>query len=239
MFVIEYKFFLYFFQNDSDKNVLNNDIFGQKILNGTYSKEYRVPKEDILKDLETKDIKFKILYDKKKPVNSEHRHHSLHSTDDYPARIDFENFKLEWFANGRLHREDDKPAVVTFTPDGCLYSLEWYYAGFRHRDNNRPAVIYYDDNECEAPRFLSKEWWLNGKKQLEPLIKPGKKTLQIGFEYIDMKDIKRCIRKVAKITGTTIEHATQIILQYNPLPLKEDSSSEEEYSDEESSEEEA
>ena len=54
-----------------------------------------------------------------------------------------------WFFNGRLHRENDKPAVI--------YPEEyqaWYFNGRRHREDDKPARIYGDGTQ---------EWWTNGK----------------------------------------------------------------------------
>jgi len=43
---------------------------------------------------------------------------------------------LEWYVRGRLHRNDDLPAVIR--SDG---KQSWYRHGQRHRDNGLPAVI--------------------------------------------------------------------------------------------------
>jgi hypothetical protein len=213
MFVIEYQNNLYFFQNYNDPH---SSLFGQKIKNGTYVREYRVPKEEM--KVET-TVKYIVMMNKKKITNS---HHALHSINDNPARIDFENYRLEWYSEGRLHRDGDKPAVVTFTEDGCLLSLEWYYAGRQHRDGNRPAVIVYQHKDnCETPKKLYREWWLNGVKQNKPAYKPEKVDFYLDFEYINHKDLVRCVRKISKDLRITPEYAASIILRYNPLPLDE------------------
>jgi len=50
---------------------------------------------------------------------------------------------------GKLHRENDLPAVMH--EDG---SREWYINGKRHRENDMPAIIREDG---------SKEWFVNGE----------------------------------------------------------------------------
>lgn len=51
---------------------------------------------------------------------------------------------------GKLHRDDDRPAVITSTG-----SQHWYRRGQRHRDNDLPAsVCSYGDIE----------WWVNGQR---------------------------------------------------------------------------
>ena len=44
-----------------------------------------------------------------------------------------------WKKNGRIHRDDDKPAVVSKSGDQC-----WWVDGQRHRDGDKPAVVYAD-----------------------------------------------------------------------------------------------
>jgi hypothetical protein len=44
----------------------------------------------------------------------------------------------QWYQYGRIHRDNDKPAVVVHG----LYSI-WYKNGVTHRENDKPAVIHY------------------------------------------------------------------------------------------------
>ena len=55
----------------------------------------------------------------------------------------------EWFLNGKLHRENDHPAIVY--PDGYK---EWWVNGKPHRENDQPASIHADGTQV---------WWVNGK----------------------------------------------------------------------------
>lgn len=58
-----------------------------------------------------------------------------------------------WYKDGKLHREDDQPAVIL--SDG---TQAWYYLGKSHRDNDLPAIIGCDSG---------KSWYLNGKLHRE------------------------------------------------------------------------
>lgn len=71
----------------------------------------------------------------------------LHSFNGNPS-IDgpFDIGGLEYHRNGKLHRDNDKPAVVNQS------FKEWYRFGKLHR-HRYPALISYDDEE---------EWYENG-----------------------------------------------------------------------------
>ena len=82
----------------------------------------------------------------------------LHRENDLPAVIvDKKNKKYEkWYKHGFLHRENDKPAVIygIGTKQGIK---EWWYEGKKHRENDKPAVIYP----------YEKQWWYEGKLHRE------------------------------------------------------------------------
>ena len=42
-----------------------------------------------------------------------------------------------WFQNGKLHRDNDKPARILSDGD-----KHWFQNGVLHRDNDKPAIIY-------------------------------------------------------------------------------------------------
>ena len=52
-----------------------------------------------------------------------------------------------WYKNGKIHRDNDKPAV-----EWRDFDKFWYKNGKLHRDNELPAIIYVDGNM---------EWWKN------------------------------------------------------------------------------
>jgi hypothetical protein len=64
----------------------------------------------------------------------------LHRENDQPAII-HRNGDSSWYYDGVLHREKDKPAIVDING-----SKEWYYEGKRHRSNDKPASIDEDGN---------------------------------------------------------------------------------------------
>jgi hypothetical protein len=49
---------------------------------------------------------------------------------------------VSYFRNGKLHRDNDLPAVIN--ANGDKY---WYKNGFKHRDNDLPAIIHNDCGE--------------------------------------------------------------------------------------------
>ena len=81
------------------------------------------------------------------------------------------NGDKRWYLNGKLHREDDRPAVVSvdgtkeWWVDGkCQRSVSangdkaWYLNGRLHRDGDKPAYERADG---------LKEWWVNGERHRE------------------------------------------------------------------------
>jgi hypothetical protein len=73
----------------------------------------------------------------------------LHRDDDKPAWI-LPSGAKKWYKDGKLHRDGDEPAEVWLHG-----SRVWYKNGKRHRGGDRPAVIEADGSE---------EWWRNGKR---------------------------------------------------------------------------
>ena len=71
-----------------------------------------------------------------------------HSIDDQPYKF-FSGAK-KWFSMGKLHRNNDLPAVI--------YSYDehrWYKMDLLHRENDLPAIVY---------KNLYYAWYLNNKK---------------------------------------------------------------------------
>lgn len=105
----------------------------------------------------------KCTYNKGKP----------HSFDDAPA---YQSSKVrKWYADGQLHRDGDKPAVVWRHG-----ALEWWSRGKRHRDNGKFALVHpcrirnsslaqseedmWRDLETMASVPSHMEWWWNGQR---------------------------------------------------------------------------
>ena len=59
----------------------------------------------------------------------------LHSFDDEPAMIFFENDARIWYKYGLVHRDNDQYAIL------CRTHVEWRENDLRHRDNDKPAVM--------------------------------------------------------------------------------------------------
>jgi len=71
-----------------------------------------------------------------------------HRDNDLPAII-YEDGSQEWYKHGEIHRDNDLPAAI-YT-DG---TQEWYKNGELHRDNDLPAIIYTDGSQL---------WYKNGE----------------------------------------------------------------------------
>ena len=72
----------------------------------------------------------------------------LHRDEDQPAVINANGSKY-WYQDGLRHRDDDLPAIVYANG-----TKEWYQNGELHRGNDLPAVINADGSE----------WYVNGNK---------------------------------------------------------------------------
>jgi hypothetical protein len=89
-----------------------------------------------------------------------------HSICDNPAIIypykrknRFSTGKREWYRNGLLHRDGDKPAVISIDKDTGDVIQEWWYNGVRHREHDKPAI--------KNSQLKLKEWWYNGIRHRE------------------------------------------------------------------------
>lgn len=78
---------------------------------------------------------------------------------EIPENEILENFCIEIWRNeeGLLHRENDKPAVVTYKPNGDIETEIWYLNGKKHRVNGPARVI---DQKYDDPLFSL--YYLNG-----------------------------------------------------------------------------
>ena len=77
----------------------------------------------------------------------------LHRENDQPALIYPDGTEL-WYKDGLLHRENDKPAVIA--SDGTKV---WYLNDKCHRVGGRPAVINTDG---------TRYWWIDGIQVKNP-----------------------------------------------------------------------
>lgn len=74
-----------------------------------------------------------------------------HSIDDQPAVI-YNTGRKQWLKYGKLHRDGDKPAVVSPVDDVTGGFVAYFRDGLIHRDG-KPAVIY---------RYGYQLWFQNG-----------------------------------------------------------------------------
>jgi len=89
----------------------------------------------------------KVVFRSEDKDGNTYRNGLLHSFHDNPALVHGKH--KEWYVDGLLHREGDKPAVVI---DGV--AERWYKHGKSHRDGDKPAHI--------AENY--QEWWVDGKR---------------------------------------------------------------------------
>jgi hypothetical protein len=93
----------------------------------------------------------------------------LHNNNDLPAVIT-NNGDLYWYSLGLLHRCDG-PAIIMYSRE------EWWQNGTRHRDGDLPAVITNNGDlywyslgllhRCDGPAIIMysrEEWWQNGTR---------------------------------------------------------------------------
>jgi hypothetical protein len=88
----------------------------------------------------------------------------LHRENDLPA-VERGNGTKYWSYNGKLHRENDKPAMIYAS--GAKY---WYWHGKLHRTDDKPAMIsasgakywYWHDklHRVDGPAII----WEDGQK---------------------------------------------------------------------------
>jgi hypothetical protein len=141
---------------------------------------------DIEEDKENDDSHFDITFSEYKkikeislnPHNIEkdvkcwyNLNNEYHRDEDLPARIFESNGDnsecgfLEWYQHGKLHRDNNKPAIV------WDYGCEWWVNGVRHREDG-PAVH-------ESPGTLTKKWFLNGVEYTEDAFNALKEKEQL------------------------------------------------------------
>ena len=65
-----------------------------------------------------------------------------------------------WLKDGNRHRDDDKPARITYCKDGSVFSKHWFKDGKGHRDNDKPAEIDYRLDGS----VYSESWYTDGAR---------------------------------------------------------------------------
>ena len=85
------------------------------------------------------------------------RNGKAHRENDLPAVVSGNQKLRKWFKNGLLHRDDDKPAEICTNKDNITL-VGWYQNGKRHRDNDLPAIIIENGDKTR----YNKIWFQNG-----------------------------------------------------------------------------
>jgi len=128
--------------------------------------------------------------------------------DDGPAKICgwFGDTIEYWYKFGKLHRENDLPAIDED------YRQEWWYEDIRHRENDLPAVIYYNDELHNN----DKEWWYNG--ELHRIGAPAIITLYTEEWFYE--GYRHCLSKPAYIFKDEVDFIKRYFIydeEYNEL----------------------
>jgi hypothetical protein len=103
-------------------------------------------------------------------VGSRHAYRKIfgvfHSFYDLPVQ-EMDNYRI-WFYNGKIHREDDKPAVyadneqyTSIKQEKLKYYKAWYKNGVRHRDSDKPAIM------CEEAHLIASYFEFYDQGQLD------------------------------------------------------------------------
>jgi len=87
----------------------------------------------------------------------------LHRDGDKPAYIDYYgsgSVYHKYYKDGEMYRDGDKPPVVKYNKYGNVTHEGWYKDGALHRDGDKPAVVAYNEDGS----IKAEEYFKNGMK---------------------------------------------------------------------------
>jgi hypothetical protein len=92
-----------------------------------------------------------------------HKNGKIHREGDVPAVITY-NFKEKeskrmWYKKGRIHRDGDNPAQIFFE-SRQIVEERYFKKGLAHREGDLPAIIVYNKNG----QILEQHWYKEGIK---------------------------------------------------------------------------
>lgn len=130
-----------------------------------------LPGDDCLDDTTISQV-FTRSYEFDSATYMDHEFRVLHSFNDQPAVSD--PTCKEWYRNGKLHRDNDKPAMIFWNG-----SEEWFKNGIRYREDDKPLLVRKDGTkfwldkynnyhrENDKPAIICSsgkcEWYIHGK----------------------------------------------------------------------------
>jgi len=120
-------------------NLINN-IYKERLLNKSIKNRYKI---EVLENRKLKyflDNNYYHIYIKglglldSKLITFKNGYYStyLESYNDFPSIFYYHNNSKAWHKNGKLHRENDLPAVIQENGD-----LAWWIDGKQHRDDDK------------------------------------------------------------------------------------------------------
>ena len=109
----------------------------------------RIITNEELKWFETHNIELKLLetFENELGTQTWYKNGKIHRDNDLPAVINLYGDQI-WYKNGEIHRDNDLPAIIY--SNGAQY---WYQNGLFHRDNDLPAIIFITGTQ---------HWYKNG-----------------------------------------------------------------------------
>jgi hypothetical protein len=110
----------------------------------------------------------------------------LHRNNDLPA-VEFADGTKKWYVNGKLHRDNDLPAVEFADGNKC-----WCENGRMHRLGGLPALEHVNGE---------KEWWIYNKYYSYEQVCNNYKILTIFGRYCLKKIRIRRLKRVKWIHG--------------------------------------
>lgn len=110
----------------------------------------------------------------------------------YAAIVEFHDcgkVAMKQFVNlqGRIHSNDDMPAMTLFRKDGSIKRSSWYHNGKYHREH-APAVIYYD----KYHKVTEERYYKHGHNITEEL-------KESGYFDTDDTDVKEFIYSMIEV----------------------------------------
>lgn len=89
-----------------------------------------------------------------------------------------------WLYNRKIHRENDKPAIIDYYKNGKICNEIWYTNNKMHRENDQPVIIeYYKNGSVKLKRWMA---FRNNNKPTEISFGVNNKICQL--QWIDKDD---------------------------------------------------
>lgn len=186
------------------KTITIKEIFGRNPTNSNIEFEIENIEEHIINNI--KHYKYVLKKDSYFWfVNGE-----LHHENNEPAFYFLGGSHIIYAKNGIFHRDNDLPAVIMSSRQGDILKRYWYINGKVNRENDKPAAIYedhtfiwYKDNlihrDNDKPAFIDKfmgvkKWYINGLLHREnghAIISKKQKTYVLNNKKVNEEEFNK------------------------------------------------